>query len=390
MQTRGRIWVLLVLAGLAVRPAAGQWLQDPETDRLIQRSVDRIYNLEFEEAERELAEVVRRQPDHPAGHFFIAMVQWWRILSNFTSTSEDEKFYELLDRVIELCDRRLQKDEKDVTALFFKGGAVGFRGRLRANRGKWVGAANDGVIALPLVRKAYALDPKNADVLLGIGIYNYYAEVIPDRYPLVKPLMVFFPSGDRKLGLQQLEEASQRAVYARTEAKYFLMQNMYLFEKDFGQALALALELHDAYPKNPLFHRYVGRCYVANGRLTAANEVFEEVDRRYRTGQRGYDAYDGREAAYYLGRREFISGKYDAALKHFYRCDEMSRTLDREGPSGFMVMTNLQIGMIYDLQGKRTNATGQYRKVLGMKDYEGAHATARNYLKKPYGTPPGS
>jgi hypothetical protein len=66
----------------------------------------------------------------------------------------------------------------------------------------------------------------------------------------------------------------------------------------------------------------------------------------------------------------------------------MSRTLDREGPSGFMVMANLQIGMAYDLQGKRTYATKQYRKVLGMKEYEGAHATAQSYLKKPYGTPP--
>ncbi|MCU0452608.1 MAG: tetratricopeptide repeat protein [Bacteroidetes bacterium] len=380
--------MLLLIIGLAASPVTAQWPQDADLDRRIQRSVNLIYDLKFEEAELELAEVVRQRPDHPAGHFFVAMVQWWRILSNFSSTSQDEKFYDLLDRVIEICDRRLAKDDKDVTALFFKGGAVGFRGRLRANRGKWVGAANDGVVALPLVRKAYALDPKNADVLLGIGIYHYYAEVIPDRYPIVKPLMVFFPSGDRALGLKQLEEASQRAVYARTEAKYFLMQNMYMFEKDFGRALTLAQELHEEYPKNPLFHRYLGRCYVANGRLAAANEIFAEVDRRYVTGQRGYDAYDGREAAYYLGRRDFIAGSYDTALKHFYRCDEMSRTLDREGPSGFMVMANLQIGMIYDLQGKRTYATRQYQKVLGMKDYEGAHSSVRNYLKKPYGTPP--
>ncbi len=383
----GRAWKVALIAVLVCCPVVAQWPQDPELDRRIQRSVDHIYNLEFEEAEQELAEVIRQRPDHPAGHFFVAMVQWWRILSNFSSTRDDDRFYDLLDKVIDLCDRRLKKDDKDVAALFFKGGAVGFRGRLRANRGKWVGAANDGVIALPLVRKAYALDPKNADVLLGIGIYNYYAEVIPDRYPIVKPLMIFFPSGDRAQGLRQLEEASQRAVYAKTEAKYFLMQNMYMFEKDFGRALALAQELHTAYPQNPLFHRYVGRCYVANGRLAAANEVFEEVDRRYSTGQRGYDAYDGRESAYYLGRREFIAGNYVGALKHFYRCDEMSRTLDREGPSGFMVMTNLQIGMIYDLQGKRAVALQQYRKVLSMKDYEGAHATAENYVKKPYGTP---
>jgi len=237
------------------------------------------------------------------------------------------------------------------------------------------------------VRKAYALDPKNADVLLGIGIYNYYAEVIPDRYPIVKPLMVFFPSGDRSKGLQQLEEASEHATYARVEAQYFLMQNMYMFEKDFGRSLELSQRLHAKYPGNPLFHRYLGRNLVANGRLAAANEVFAEIDLRVRSGQRGYDKYDGRESAYYLGRYELFAGNYDHALKQFYRCDEMSRSLDTDGPSGFMVMANLQIGMIYDVQGKRIYAQKQYRKVLSMRDYEAAHRNAQAYLKKPYGKP---
>ncbi|MEK6650591.1 MAG: hypothetical protein AABY75_06425 [Bacteroidota bacterium] len=368
-------------------PTHAQWPQDPEIDRRIQQGIDHIYNLEFEEAERDLGEVVLLRPDHPAGHFFVAMVQWWRILSNFTETEEDDRFYDLLDKVVELCDKRLMKDDRDVAALFFKGGAIGFRGRLRANRGKWVGAANDGIIALPLVRKAYALDPKNADVLLGIGIYNYYAEVIPDRYPIVQPLMMFFPSGDRAKGLQQLEEASQRAAYARVEALYFLMQNMYMFEKDFGRSLELAQRLSSLYPKNPLFHRYLGRCLVANGRLGPANEVFVEIDRRVRAKQRGYDAYDGRESAYYLGRYELFAGNYDKALQQFYRCDEMSRGLDKEGSSGFMAMANLQIGMIYDLQGKRSHAQQQYRKVLVMKDYENAHRDATAHLTRPYGKP---
>jgi tetratricopeptide (TPR) repeat protein len=141
------------------------------------------------------------------------------------------------------------------------------------------------------------------------------------------------------------------------------------------------------YPGNPLFHRYLGRSLIANGRLAAANEVFTEIDRRVRVGQRGYDNYDGRESAYYLGRYELFAGNYDHALRQFYRCDEMSRTLDTEGPSGFMVMANLQIGMVHDVQGKRTFALQQYRKVLSMKDFETAHRDAKAYLKKPYGKP---
>lgn len=388
MKGRGMVMVAVVaVLGLWPTPMSAQWPHDPEVDKRIQQGIDHIYNLEFEEAEEDLGEVVTLRPDHPAGHFFVAMVQWWRILTNFTDTKGDEKFYDQLDKVIDLCDERLEKDDNDVTALFFKGGAVGFRGRLRANRGKWVGAANDGIVALPLVRRAYALDPKNADVLLGIGIYNYYAEVIPDRYPIVTPLMVFFPSGDRAKGLQQLEEASQRATYARVEAMYFLMQNMYMFEKNFGRSLEIAQQLTSMYPGNPLFHRYLGRCLIANGRLPAAHEVFVEIDRRVRIGQRGYDDYDARESAYYLGRYELFAGNYDKALHQFYRCDERSRSLDKEGPSGFMVMANLQIGMIYDAQGKRSQAQQQYRKVLSMRDYETAHRDARAYLKKPYGKP---
>ena len=36
------------------------------------------------------------------------------------------------------CDKLLDVDEKNVDALFFKGGAIGFRGRLRAIRESWL------------------------------------------------------------------------------------------------------------------------------------------------------------------------------------------------------------------------------------------------------------
>jgi tetratricopeptide (TPR) repeat protein len=369
---------------LVSSPVRAQWLDDPLIDQRVQRGIDKIYNFEFDKADSDFTEIIKLRPDHPVGYFFRAMTQWERIISNFDDESQDGKLYNLLDIVVEMCEKRLDDNPDDVTAMFFKGGAIGFRGRLRGNRGKWLAAANDGIVALPLVRKAYELEPNNYDVLLGIGIYNYYAAIVPDRYPVVKPAMLFFPSGDRKNGLEQLRQASLHAKYAKVEATYFLMQNYFLFEKDFSGALNIAKKLHKQYPNNSTFHRYLGRCLVSMGYLPEANEIFIEILKRYAHRQVGYDTYDARESYYYRGKFDFTAGRVDSALQSLYICDEISRKIDKEEASGFMSMANLLIGMIYDVQGKRQYAIQQYNKVLTMKEFENSRRDANKYLQQPY------
>ena len=376
--------ILALLILFAFSLSHSQWIEDPVIDQRVQHGIDEIYNFEFDKADADISEVIKMCPNHPVGYFFRAMVQWERIISKFDDESQDKKLYKLLDGVVDICEKRLDENPEDVEAMFFKGGAVGFRGRLRANRGKWLGAINDGIVALPLVRKAYELEPNNYDVLLGIGIYNYYAAVIPSTYPFVKPAMMFFPSGDRKKGLEQLRQASLHAKYAQVEATYFLMQNYFTYEKDYTSALGLARKLHEKYPGNSMFYRYLGRCLVITGYLGEANDIFIDIINRYTQQQLGYDMYDAREAHYYIGKFEFLAGRFDIALKNLYTCDEISRKLDKEESSGFMSLANLIIGMTYDVQGKRQDAMQQYKKVLAMKEYENSYQEAKRYLQQPY------
>jgi hypothetical protein len=278
----------------------------------------------------------------------------------------------------------LEKNEIDGTALFFKGGAIGFKGRLKAHRGEWLSAANAGRKALPIVRTASEVDPENHDIQLGSGIYNYYAEIVPREYPFLKPLIIFIPPGDREKGLQQLTVASQKGKYANVEAEYFLLQIYYFYEKDYPKALSLAEDLHQRFPNNMLFHKYVGRCCVLANNWQRVNEVFTEIARLVKNGQRGYGVATEREAEYYLGTYELTHGTIDAALKHLFRCDELSRDLDSDGSIGFMAMANLKVGMAYDLQTKRDKAIAQYKRVLGMKEYQDSHRQAEQFLKVPY------
>jgi tetratricopeptide (TPR) repeat protein len=296
----------------------------------------------------------------------------------------DQRFYGELDHVVAICDSMLEKNENDIDAIFFKGGSIGFEGRLRFHRDEWMEAANAGRQALPLVRKASALDPGNYDIYLGTGIYNYYAEVIPNEYPVVKPLMLFVPAGDKAKGLEQLTIASQKAKYAAVETSYFLMQIYYAFERDYTRAMALAQSLHTRFPGNMVFHKYLGRCYTVVGNYQRGAEVWAEIQAKCRMRTRGYTTNVEREAEYYQGTCAAALHKYDEALTHLYRCDELSRQLDVKEASGFMAMANLKIGNVYDLQGKRDLACTQYTKVLGLKEYKDSHQQAERYLTTPY------
>jgi tetratricopeptide (TPR) repeat protein len=354
---------------------------DSAFDAITFRGIHNVYNLEFEKAEAEFRQLVVMRPHHPAGHFFLGMVTWWRIVIDLDNTEYDESFYDAMDRVVEMCDSILDTDPDNVTAIFFKGGAIGFKGRLKFHRDDYLAAANAGRKALPLVQMASELDPRNYDILLGTGMYNYYAEVIPSEYPWLKPLLLFVPSGDKKKGLEQLTTASEKGKYSSIETTYFLMQIYFFYEKDYPKALALAHRLHGQFEGNMLFHRYLGRCYASLTNWPETRRVFSQILDRVEKGQRGYTENAGREAEYYIALCDMNTRDYESALAHFFRCDSLSRSLDEKGPSGFMVMANLKAGNIYDIMGKRDLAVDQYNKVLSMKEYLDSHKQAVQYLK---------
>lgn len=361
-----------------------QWITSPDFDSQAQKGINAVYNLEFEKAEKEFSSLAKNYPSHPAGKFFLAMIDWWKILMTIDDESRDDIFISKMDDVINLCDSLLDVNENDVSALFFKGGALGFEGRLKANRNSWIKAANYGRLALPIVQKAYKIAPENYDILLGIGIYNYYASTIPEKYPVVKPVMVFFPTGDKQKGIEQLTKASEKAKFASLESKYFLLQLSYNYEHQYERAFELSTSLFKQFPNNVVFHRYVGRSTFVLSKFGESMSVFSEILDRCDKNFRGYNNFAKREALYYLGMISMNLTSYDQALKYFYQCDELSRVVDKDDGSAFMTMTNLRIGMIYDIQKKRNYAIMQYQKVQRMKKFENSFDLAQQYLKNPY------
>lgn len=353
-------------------------------DQRIQHGVDLIYNLRFDAAERHFEAIIEAEPDNPLGYFFRTMVAWWRVLIDLDDESHDEAFYAQLEQCIEVCDRRLAEDPMDFDAILFKGGAIGFRGRLRGDRGQYLKAARDGLRCLPLLEKSRQLEPGNKDILFGQGIYNYFAEVMPQRHRIIRPIMIFLPDGDRELGLRQLDEVAREGMYARTEAAYFLAQIYRIFEEGALKSLPYLEELYARYPDNALFHRYTARILVEVGRWRRGGALYEEYARRSRAGQVGYHWHGRLEAHYYLGKYAFFKNRLAEAEGHFAAADSLGGTSKRKRDLAYAALANLLLGQICDIQGRRAEAVARYERVRELPKQGDSRERAKRYLGEAY------
>ena len=58
------------------------------------------------------------------------------------------------------------------------------------------------------------------DAYLGLGIYNYLADVLPKFVKVLSFILGI--NGDKELGLKQIRLAHEKGVFTKTEALFFL------------------------------------------------------------------------------------------------------------------------------------------------------------------------
>jgi len=357
--------------------------KNPAYDSLVTAGINQIYSIKFTEAEKTFQLLQKEYPRHPAGKFFFAMIDWWRIILSEEDEEKDERFFEKIEDVVDFCDKILDKDPYNVDALFFKGGAIGFGGRLRVMRESWFAAADDGREALPLVEQAHKLDPDNVDVKLGFGIYNYLAAVIPEKYPIVKPVMMFFPTGNKEKGLEQLKEAASKGKYSRYEARYILVTFYYYFENDMNSAELFTRQLVDSFPDNPVFERWRGRIAARKSEWTVVESIFKSVLKKSEKNLEGYNTpMVRREANYYIGQNLKNNGDIAGAFSYYKKCIDDSKLIDGKKASGFRINATLYSGTIMETWGKYNEAKKYYNAVLDMREFNNSHKLAETYLDR--------
>ena len=151
-----------------------------------------------------------------------------------------------------------------------------------------------------------------------------------------------------------------------------------------GLALKYAKILNEEFPNNPRFESYRGRIYVKLNNYESAFNVFSNIIDKYNLGYVGYTERVKREAEYYSGVYYKQIDSLELAKTHFLNCESLSRLVDKDEETGFLVNTVLYLGEINDLIGKREKAVMYYEEVLDLDEFKNSHDKAEKHLETPY------
>jgi tetratricopeptide (TPR) repeat protein len=326
------------------------------------QAVNDMYNFKFAQAEQQFRYIKQLHPNHPLPYFLLGLSEWWKLVPNIEDEQYDEKLLAYMDTAINMAQRMYDTDEKNIEAAFFLAAGYGFQGRLFSERRQWRKATVAGKNALKYLDKSKGFEELSPEFLFGDALYNYYAQWIPENYPMLKPILLFFPKGNKELGIKQLREVSNNAFYTRTEAQYFLMR-IYSEENQPGKAYQLSKYLYETFPDNSYFERYFARTAYAQGRIDETQQVSLSILRKLDSHMPGYEATSGRYASYFLAYIASNEGDVEKA-KSFYKRAVVYSEQAKAYDSGYYLSSLTALGRIYNREKNYEEAEKYYNVVL--------------------------
>jgi len=343
-------------------------------------AINAMYNFDFEESARLFRELRYRFPNHPLSFFLSGLNIWWRIMPDEENTKFDDRFLFYMDTTIAIATPMLEKEETRIEAAFFLAAAYGFKGRLYSDRGSWTKAASAGKSALDNIEISKEESYLSPELLFGEALYNYYSVWIPENYLFLKPIMMFFPEGEKELGLSQLKEVSRFAFYTRIEAQIFLMRILSSDYQQYTEALQIAEYLHSTYPNNPFFHRYYVRYLYSLHRYDKMEPEAKLLIDRIDSDMLGYESTSGRYAGFFLGQMYEGRKKMELAKYYYKRAIDFGEE-NEAFETGYYLYSLLGLGRIADIEGDKANSKIYLRQIKHYaKRNHPAHKAAREYM----------
>lgn len=374
-------------------PVAGQLVHTPAFRDKAWQGLDLMYNMRHAEAESIFQELRGQFPNHPAAYFCLALNLWWQIYPNNLYTKLDSDFINYLDRTNELAEAMLEKTPNDDDALFLDFAATAFKARWNAVRGNMFTGARLVLKCMPALKHSAPHKDQYLEFLFGIGLYDYYAEWFNLYKPIARPFLMWFPRGDIKKGLQELETCAASQNYVRVEAAIFLTDIYGEYEQNYESAYLHAANLVKWYPANTLFQLLLARAAYNLNKLDTAEPTLQALELQYnqdKTGRQEPLYFNGPKVTTQMMQDVALTralifkarGDYKMAINYLRLADGYCR-LNNEPEEERRPRIAYEIGLCYDALVNRNAAIAAYNTVLELPNNDRYRAKAKECLEKP-------
>ncbi len=353
----------------------------PQKERLLE-ILDHAYNLEFDAFDQKVAAYQKKHPKRPEALFVDVVALWIKVTADLHNPENDELFNDALDEIIEKLEDYDEDDPLYKVAEFYINATSGFKAIISVARKNWFSAALEGRVAVRGIEDALEGRIPNPDAKFGTGLYLYYTDIIPAKYPILKPLFLFYPNGDKKRGLADLQETMESGLFAKVVAAYMYGVILYVQEKDASRAFPIMKNLTDSYPQNPTFIMWQISIAIALRKYDLALKLTDTYKERIEKGTPYYPAHKMRIVNFRYGVIYYKKGQYEKALTFLHEgikpiAEPMETSLER-----YKIYCLLQAGYCYKHLGRLEKAEDMFELVLRHTDHHNSHDIATRHLER--------
>lgn len=326
---------------------------EAQSDTQILEGLDLIYNLEFDEAETLFKSYQKNNPDDLKGYFYESLIYFYKAMPSRDEKTY-EKFLELSYKVIEKAEKKLDNNENDVDALYYKGIAHSYVSLLMLSLNKSLLEAasngNDGYRILTALIEKY---PEYYDAYMGLGLYKVALGFVPDKFKWLLSLIGF--DGNIKDGVRLLNISREKGKYTKVDSKVFLSIFSLREKEDFDQtALNYSEDLINEYPQSPVFRVFYSSLLLQFG---YNDKAIENANRSLELNTRSFKNEIEKSSYAVLGTAFFRINDYDKSIQYLEKYMTYVNPEDRYNVYLFT------LGVAYELSGNRSAAIDKYTKV---------------------------
>jgi tetratricopeptide (TPR) repeat protein len=341
---------------------------------------DTILSARFEAANEEIAHACPPAP-REACLVLQAAALWWRVLIDPDSKALDDRVRQGAASAISAGEQWTKREPQRAEAWFYLAAAYGPLLQLRVLRGERLAAAREGNRVRGVLEKALALDPQLHDAYFGIGMYHYYADVMPASAKLLR-MLLFLPGGNREQGLREMQQARDRGVLVSGEADFQLHWLYLWYEHAPAKAIALLRALDDRYPTNPVFLQRIAE--ISRDDLhdhAASAAAWQTLIARVRAGRMEQGAIAGIRARIGLARELIDLSQASSAA------DDLAAVVATRprAPYSSEAIALFYLGVAYEHLGHRDSANAAFTRAIAIApddDPANVRARSREHLSR--------
>lgn len=357
-----------------------------------------LYSLEHDRAVEFFYELEKDYPEHPGPPLARAVSIWLRELvaredldlerfispGYFTQPAQEEMpeqqvaaFLEGIAKSQENAEKYLESHPGDLDARYYLGSCQGALGVFAFTiERSYRKALKHGKESYLIQRAVVADEPDFVDSYMTLGSYEYVVGNLPWYIKWLASLAGY--RGTEARGFEYVARAAKDGYFVQDDARLLLMV-MYVREDENHYALDVARQLHRRYPENYLLHLNQAQILERMGETEQAAKTYAAVAGLAQRNVSNYQKLPLQKIRYPLGNRLLALGSKSDALDQFTVAADDPATSERE-----RALSTLRAGEILDTMGRRDEAVSYYQRVTALREYDGSHESAEQYLLSPY------